>query len=62
MVTSSRFPAVSSADCPPVTTVVLPGCLADYPTPVVTTADHLRLDLREGSGVFEMADKRCVFS
>ena len=53
--------ALHSAACLRVTTG---GRLAHpevIPT-VVTTAVHLKLDLKEGSGVFVMADKRCAFS
>jgi len=60
-VTSSRFPAVSNADCLRGMTAARPARPADLPA-AVTTAVHLRLDLKEGSGVFEMADNRCVFS
>jgi hypothetical protein len=61
MVTSRRPPAESSADCLQGTTAVALDCLADLPA-AVTTAVHLKPDLRAGSGVFAMADKRCAFS
>jgi hypothetical protein len=49
------------ADCLQVTTGVALDCLADLPA-AVTTAVHLKPDLRAGSGVFAMGDKRCAFS
>ena len=57
MVTKGRLLAVFSADC----LRVMTGGREGLPT-VVTTAVHLELDLKGGSGVFVMADKRCVFS
>jgi len=62
MVTKGACPAVCSADCPRVMTVVPPAYVAGLRAVVTIAVLHLELDLKGGSGVFVMADNKCVFS
>ena len=62
MVINGNIPAVSSVDCRPVMTDVLPGRLEDSHAAAMTAVHHQKLDLPEGSGVFAMAADTCAFS